>query len=83
MIDVGHRDGGSLVAVAGGEIVGHAMYARENGDDEAEVAVVVEDRWQSRGVGKLLLAGLARLTGRRVTLTRLPVSTGPPAVRFP
>ena len=64
MIDVDHRDGGSLVAVAGDEIVGHAMYVRENGD-EAEVAVVVEDRWQSKGVGKLLLSGLAREANRR------------------
>jgi GNAT superfamily N-acetyltransferase len=64
MIDVGHRDRESLVAVAGGEIVGHAMYVRENGG-EAEVAVVVEDRWQSKGVGKLLLLDLAREASRR------------------
>ncbi len=64
MIDVDHRDRESLVAVAGGEIVGHAMYVRENGA-EAEVAVVVEDRWQSKGVGKLLLADLAREARRR------------------
>lgn len=56
---MGHRDGASLVAVAGGEVVGHAMYARE-GDKTAEAAVLVEDAWQSRGVGKLLLAELAR-----------------------
>ncbi len=48
----------SLVVVAEGEIVGHAMYVRENGD-EAEFAVVVEDEWQSRGVGKLLFFRLA------------------------
>ena len=64
MMDVDHPDRESLVAVAGGEIVGHAMYVRENGD-EAEVAVVVEDRWQSKGVGKLLLADLAREANRR------------------
>jgi len=64
MIDVDHSDRESLVAVAGGEIVGHAMYVRENGG-EAEVAVVVEDRWQSKGVGKLLLSDLAREANRR------------------
>ncbi len=64
MIDVDHRDRESLVAVAGGEIVGHAMYVRENGD-EAEMSIVVEDRWQSKGMGKLLLADLAREARRR------------------
>ena len=56
--DANLRDGESLVAVANGEIVGHAMYVRQ-GADEAEFAVVVEDRWQARGVGKRLLRALA------------------------
>ena len=56
---MGHGGGRSLVAVAGGEIVGHALYAEEPGGG-AEVALVVEDGWQSMGIGKLLLAGLAR-----------------------
>lgn len=54
----------SLVAIAGDEIVAHAMYVVE-GVGEAEMAVVVEDRWQSRGVGKLLLFHLALVAGRR------------------
>ena len=49
----------SLVAVAGGEIVGHALYAEDAGG-AAEIALVVEDGWQFKGIGKLLLAGLAR-----------------------
>jgi GNAT superfamily N-acetyltransferase len=53
------RDRGALVAVAGGEIVGHAMYLGLGDGREAEFAAVVEDRWQSRGIGKLLLAALA------------------------
>lgn len=56
---LGQQDGGSLVAVVEGRIVGHAMYAPE-GDGVAEMAVLVEDAWQSRGIGKQLLAGLAR-----------------------
>ena len=56
--DANRRDGESLVAVANGEVVGHAMYIRQ-GADEAEFAVVVEDRWQARGVGKRLLRALA------------------------
>jgi GNAT superfamily N-acetyltransferase len=56
---MGHGGGRSLVAVAGGDIVGHALYAEEPGG-RAEVALVVEDGWQSMEIGKLLLAGLAR-----------------------
>lgn len=56
--------GQSLVAVAGGEVVGHAMYVREPGG-EAEMAVIVEDASQGRGVGKLLVAELAQRAKRR------------------
>ena len=38
--------------------MGHAMYVRLGGD--AEMAIVVEDEWQSKGVGKSLLSELAR-----------------------
>jgi GNAT superfamily N-acetyltransferase len=58
------RYGESLVAVAGGEVVGHAMYARQDGGDTAEFAIVVEDRCQARGIGKLLLSALAESAGR-------------------
>src|SRR5215212_5083874 len=58
------RYGESLVAVAGGEVVGHAMYARQDGGDTAEFAIVVEDRCQARGIGKQLLSALAESAGR-------------------
>lgn len=54
--------GESLVAVAGGEVVGHAMYVREG--DSAEFAIVVEDRCQERGIGKRLLSALAESAAR-------------------
>jgi GNAT superfamily N-acetyltransferase len=57
------RYGESLVAVAGGEVVGHAMYARQDGGDTAEFAIVVEDRCQARGIGKQLLSALAESAG--------------------
>jgi GNAT superfamily N-acetyltransferase len=57
------RYGESIVAVADGEVVGHAMYARQDGDDSAEFAIVVEDRCQARGLGKLLLSALAERAG--------------------
>lgn len=58
------RHGESLVAVADGEVVGHAMYVRLGGGDSAEFAIVVEDRCQARGIGKLLLSALVERAGR-------------------
>jgi GNAT superfamily N-acetyltransferase len=55
---VDQRGGKSLVAIIGDEIVGHAMYAQLE-DEESEIAIVVEDRWQGLGIGKLLLLKLA------------------------
>ena len=59
MLDADEHDKQSLVAVAEGEIVGHAMYVRLGDGGEAEMAIIVEDGWQSKGVGKLLLRKLA------------------------
>jgi GNAT superfamily N-acetyltransferase len=52
-------NGESVVAVARDKIVGHAMYVPSPDGSEVEVAVVVEDSWQSKGVGKLLLSKLS------------------------
>jgi GNAT superfamily N-acetyltransferase len=73
---MGHGGDRSLVAIAGGDIVGHALYAGEPGGEEAEVALVVEDGWQSVGVGKLLLAGLARKAAGRGVETFTAVALG-------
>ncbi|MDQ3926210.1 MAG: GNAT family N-acetyltransferase, partial [Actinomycetota bacterium] len=60
MLDVDHYDKESLFAVAENEeIVGHAMYAKLADSGDAEVAFVIEDEWQSKGVGKVLLAEIA------------------------
>src|SRR5215211_2172936 len=66
LTDVDHLDEEALVALVGDEIVGHAMYARQEAR-EAEMAIVVEDRWQSRGIGRLLLGRLAEEACRRGT----------------
>jgi GNAT superfamily N-acetyltransferase len=65
MVDVDNPGKESLVAVAEDEIVGHAMYARTGNRGEAEFAAIVEDGWQSRGVGKLLLTELAAVARSR------------------
>jgi GNAT superfamily N-acetyltransferase len=59
---VGTADGDKevLVAVAEEKIVGHAMYVRLGDDADAEMALIVEDSWQSIGVGKSLLLELAK-----------------------
>lgn len=60
------REGGeSIVAVVDDVVVGHAMYVRSESGGEAEVAVVVEDGWQSKGIGRLLLTELAGRAKRR------------------
>jgi GNAT superfamily N-acetyltransferase len=48
-----------LVSVAGNEIVGHAMYTRSEDGRTADIGIVIEDEWQRRGIGKLLLSRLA------------------------
>jgi GNAT superfamily N-acetyltransferase len=65
MLDADHHNKESLVAVAEEKVVGHIMYARLGEGTEAEMAVVVEDRWQSMGVGKSLLSELAQRAKRR------------------
>jgi GNAT superfamily N-acetyltransferase len=75
LTDVDHYDKEALVAQVGDEIVGHAMYARQE-PREAEIAIVVEDRWQSRGIGRLLLSRLAQEAGRRGTESLLGTVLG-------
>lgn len=49
----------ALVAEAGSEIVAVARYDRSPGSDEAEVAFVVDDTFQGRGLGTILLQHVA------------------------
>jgi acetyltransferase len=41
-----------------GALVGVARYVYDQQDDAAEIAIVIEDRWQGRGLGKRLLGEL-------------------------
>jgi GNAT superfamily N-acetyltransferase len=61
LTEVDHHDHEALVAVApeDGSLVGVARYVRSDEESEAEVAVVVDDRWQGRGVASALLERLS------------------------
>jgi acetyltransferase len=41
-----------------GELIGVARYVYDERAQEAEIAIVIEDRWQGQGVGTLLLGEL-------------------------
>ncbi len=55
----------ALVAEVDREVVGVARFDGRPGEEDAEVAVIVEDSWQDRGLGTLLLHQLARVGARR------------------
>lgn len=56
---VDHRDRVALVALLGNKIIAVGRYERAPGTDEAEVAFVVADEHQGRGIGSVLLEHLA------------------------
>jgi GNAT superfamily N-acetyltransferase len=57
-VDHDHRD--ALVALDGDEIVGVARYDGTKTPHQAEIAITVEDAWQHRGVGSVLLRMLTK-----------------------
>lgn len=56
---VDHHDREAVVAAVAGEIVAVARFDRVGDGSSAEVAFVVADAWQGRGLGGLLFAHLA------------------------
>jgi RimJ/RimL family protein N-acetyltransferase len=70
---VGPGDAVDVVEVAG-RIVGMGSFHRQDGEDEAEVALLVEDAFQGRGLGTELVGHLA---GRAVAagVTRFVADT--------
>ncbi|TDD76206.1 GNAT family N-acetyltransferase [Actinomadura darangshiensis] len=89
-----HWDREALVGLDGDEIVGIAEYVRDTTRPcRADIAVLVADPWQRRGLGSVLIGCLTQLAGRRgitgfdadVVLTNRPallfVHHGWPAAR--
>lgn len=62
---VDHHDRVAFVVLLGDDIVAVARYERIDGGDSAEVAFVVEDSHQSRGLGPILLEHLAAAARER------------------
>jgi GNAT superfamily N-acetyltransferase len=60
---VDHVDREAVVAVVDDEIIAVARWDRMAERDQAEVAFVVADSWQGRGLGTLLLAALVDRAG--------------------
>ena len=71
---VDHRDREAIVASDGTEIVAVARFDRDADPTVAEVAFVVADAWQGRGLGSLLFGRLAR-RAREVGVTRFVADT--------
>ena len=67
---VDHLEREAFVAVEGDDIVGVGRYDRRPGTADAEVAFVVEDRWQDRGIGTRLMERLME-RAREVGIERL------------
>ena len=68
LLDLDYRDRMAIAALAGvppdDSIVGVSRYARIDGTDQAECAIVVTDAWHGRGVGTELMRTLG-LAARR------------------
>jgi len=62
---VDHRDRVALVALLGDDLIGVGRYDRLGGAADAEVAFVVDDAHQGRGIGSLLLEHLAAAARER------------------
>jgi GNAT superfamily N-acetyltransferase len=63
---VDHWNREALIALAAGEIIGIAEYVRDAANPlRADLAVLVADAWQRRGVARLLVAALTTLAAQR------------------
>ena len=80
LLDIDHWNREALVGLIDGEIVGVARYARQPGTNKAELAVVVADAWQRRGIASLLLTALAetaRAAGIQAFTVAMHADNGP------
>jgi ribosomal protein S18 acetylase RimI-like enzyme len=84
LLDIDHHDREAVTATAQGEILGVARYSRLPGSDRAEIAVVVADAWQRRGIGSSMVRRLRLLAGRAgiASLTAVVQMDNRPAIEL-
>jgi GNAT superfamily N-acetyltransferase len=86
LVAVDHLDREALVLVEGDEVIGLAQYVRIQapGRSSAEIAVLVEDAWQHRGLGRKLMISLGQLALERgiTTLEATILSQNDPALKL-
>ena len=61
LVDLDHRDREAVAAISGDEVVAVARYFRNPGTATADLAVLVEDAWQRRGLSLVLIERLREL----------------------
>ena len=84
LVDLDHRDREAIAAMSGGEVVGVARYFRDHDKATADLAVLVEDAWQRRGLSLVLIERLRELAERRgiEAFTATILSENRPAIRL-
>ena len=65
LVDLDHREREAIAAMSGGEVVGVARYFRDRETATADLAVLVEDAWQGRGLSLVLIERLEELARSR------------------
>jgi GNAT superfamily N-acetyltransferase len=84
LVDLDHHDREAVAAMSGDEVVGVARYFRNREGTTADVAVLIEDAWQGRGLGVVLIERLQELArGRGINaFTATILSENRPALRM-
>ena len=65
LVDLDHHDREAIAAVSGDEVVGVARYFRKRKAAIADLAVLIEDAWQGKGLGVVLIERLQELARSR------------------
>jgi L-amino acid N-acyltransferase YncA len=84
LANVDYHNHYAMVASYAGEIIGIARYDSNPVGQQAEFGIVIEDAWQARGLGKLLLSQLITEARRQhiTSFTAIILGENRPALRL-